>query len=47
MKVNIKETMDILNAATKVTIKHCEKKNLTFTVLKSMSVRNYIKMGKK
>lgn len=43
MKVNIKETMDILNKATKVTIKSCEQKNLTFTVHKTTSVRNYLK----
>lgn len=44
MLVNIKETMDILNKATKVTIKSCEQKNPTFTVHKTMSVRNYVKM---
>lgn len=43
MLVNIKETMDILNKATKVTIKSCEQKKPTFTVHKTMSVRNYLK----
>lgn len=43
MKVNIKETMGILNKATKVTIKSCEQKNQTFTVHKTMSVRNALK----
>ena len=43
MKVNIKETMDILNKTTKVTIKSCEQKNPTFTVRKTMSVRNVLK----
>lgn len=43
MLVNIKETMDILNKATKVTIKSCEQKNPTFTVHKTMCVRNVLK----
>lgn len=43
MKVNMKATMDILDKASKVTIKHCEQKNLTFDVHKTMSVRNYMK----
>ena len=42
MKVNIKETMDILNKATKVTIKSCEQKNPTFAVHKTVSVRNVL-----
>lgn len=44
MKVNIKETLDILNEASKVTVKHIKPKNSTLTVLKSTSVRNYLKM---
>ena len=47
MKVNMKATMDILDKASKVTIKHCEQKNLTFDVHKTMSVRNYVKMMEK
>ena len=43
MKVNMKATMDILDKASKVTIKHCEQKNLTFDVYKTTSVRNYLK----
>lgn len=39
MLVNMKEIGCVLGKATKVTIKPC-KKNLTLTVLKSMSVRN-------
>ena len=34
--------MDILNKATKVTIKSCEQKNPTFTVHKTVSVRNVL-----
>jgi len=43
MKVNMKTTMDILDKASKVTIKHCEQKNLTFEVHKLTSFRNALK----
>ena len=43
MLVNMKETMDILNKTTNVTIKSCEQKNTAFTVHKTTSVRNYLK----
>jgi len=40
MRVNIKETLDILNNSKVVAVKHIKPKNLTFTVLKSVSVHN-------
>lgn len=43
MKVNIKETLDILDNSKVVAVKRIKPKNLTLTVLKSMSVRNYLK----
>ena len=47
MLVNMRETWNVLDKASKVTIKPCKKKNLTFTVHKTMSVRNYVKMMEK
>ena len=47
MKVNIKETLDILDKATAVTIKPYTQKNTTFTVHKTMSVRNAKPIGEK
>ena len=47
MKVNIKETLDTLNNSKVIAVKHCEQKNLTFDVYKTMSVRNYVKMMEK
>ena len=43
MKVNIKETLDILNNSKVIAVERVKPKNLTLTVLNSMSVRNYLK----
>lgn len=43
----MKEILGVLDKATKVTIKPCEQKNPTFTVHKTVSVRNYVKMMEK
>mgnify|MGYP000007287384 FL=1 len=41
--VNIKEILGILDNSKVVAVKRVKPKNLTFTVLKGMSVRNYLK----
>ena len=40
MKVNIKETLDILNNSKVTAVKHVKPKNLTFEVYKLTSFRN-------
>mgnify|MGYP000901565144 CR=1 FL=1 len=47
MKVNIKETMDILDKSRVVEVKHVKPNNPYWGVHKTMSVRNYIKMMEK
>lgn len=47
MLVNMKETWDILDNSKVVAVKRVKPKNLTWTVHKTMSVRNYIKMMEK
>lgn len=44
MKVNIKETLDILNNSKVIAIKRIKPNDLTWTVHKTMSVRNYLKV---
>lgn len=43
MKVNIKETLDILNNSKVIAVKHVKPKNLTFEVHKLTSFRNALK----
>jgi hypothetical protein len=43
MKVNIKETLDILNNSKVTAVKHVKPKNLTFEVYKLTSFRNALK----
>lgn len=43
MKVNIKETLDILNNSKVTAVKHVKPKNLTFEVNKLTSFRNALK----
>lgn len=43
MKVNIKETLDILNNSKVTAVKRVKLKNLTFTVHKTTSFRNALK----
>lgn len=43
MKVNIKETLDILDSVPVKFVKSRKPKNSTFTVHKTTSVRNYLK----
>jgi len=42
MKVNIKETLDILNNSKVIAVKRVKPKNLTFEVYKLTSFRNYL-----
>lgn len=43
MKVNIKETLDILNNSKVIAVKRVKLKNLTFEVHKLTSFRNALK----
>lgn len=43
MKVNIKETLDILNNSKAIAVKRVKPKNLTFEVYKLTSFRNALK----
>ena len=43
MKVNIKETLDILNNSKVIVVKRVKPKNLTFEVYKLTSFRNALK----
>ena len=47
MKVNMKETMDILDKSRVVEVKHVKPNNPYWRVHKTMSVRNYIKRMEK
>lgn len=47
MKVNIKETLDFLDSVPVKFVKSRKPKNSTFTVHKTTSVRNYVKMMEK